>query len=329
MNFLEYLGLESLLGDGGSGSALDAVGSGGGILGFVYIIGFVFWIIMALCVPDLLNKNAATFNLITSLLLLIMFFLILIKDIKDKRDNKALMIADAVCVVYVIGVFIYGLFKPYHSIQYEYEYIGIWSGLASTTWPLLVANFIRSFFYKDKLVEKLKRGAVPVLAAFAMFISFYFIGQSVACIISMTKNDGFYDHFIRYHKLEVTEFRKNWEYESAEEFIKINFPKAAKERLEKFKTGDNPNGRSYQSYIDVNDYEGAEKSLQSQLSNFRPNAKEFEKNYIYYLGARHKEEFGYVCYYVLCDKEYNEKFFIKFDYSTFTMEFITEGEYKK
>lgn len=326
MNFLEYLGLESLL---GGGDGLDAIGSSGAILGFVYIIGFVFWILMALFAPELLNKNATTFCLITSLLSLVMFLMILISDIKDKRDNKVLIIADVVFVVFVIGTFIYGLNKPYHSIQYEYEYIGIWSGLATTTWPLLIANFVRSFFYKDKFIEKVKRGAVPAIVTIIMFISFFFVGQSVAWIISMTKNDSFYDNFIRYHQLEATEFRKTWEYDSVEDFIKENFPKAAQETLEEFKAGDNPTGTDYKTFIENNDYDAAERLVQEKLSIFRPYKKEFEENYINYLRARHDKDFGYVCYYMLVDKEYNINYYIKFDYSTFNLEFITEEEYKK
>ena len=209
MSWLEYLGLEYLLGDGKGNSEGLSFG------GLVFLIGGACWLLMSIFQASLVNKGIVVFNLLISILLLLLTVIKYIKAFKFMgKDRLKLRIGFYIFSIIVVVVsFIYGLNNTYHSLIFDYEYIGIYSGIASILYPLVILNLLFPFFCeKNKLGSKIQEGMETIGLFIILTIISFCIGQIVTLGLSFGGNENFYDRFIVYNNnTEVTSKNENIE----------------------------------------------------------------------------------------------------------------------
>lgn len=315
MSFLEFLGLERLLGNG------DSDFEGGSILGGIFAFGLLFWVLLGIFKADFLKKGVVVFILLAIIILLIATLARFIQTRKDKKViNKVYYI---VSIAVIIGAFLYGLKAPSHVLFYDYDYRGIYSGIGSIFWPLVIINVLFPFFcteeknFSDYVFEGIKMLFYTGIILVVMIL----ISQVVSVIMYFTKNEAVYDKFIRYHNLKVTEKRVNWEYENVEDCIRKTLPTDAKNMMDKYKTTD----ERMKEFIEEGDSASIEKYTIEHWKQNEPEG-EMTSNSISFSSAVWEDDYTVV--YKLRDGEYHDSYYVRFNWKDYSiMDFIDIKDY--
>lgn len=294
MSFLEYLGLEYLF-------RRDTAESSASIEGIFGLIGFILWILMEIFRPELCRYGVVTFNLLIVPILLFMIIVKFIRTFKNSQKKKMCIFFLIASIIFLSCYFIKGMNSAYHSLVYNYDYVGIFSGIASLLWPIVIINFLFPFFRQsEKVGEKIKFAFGSLGALVVVFLICLFIGQICTVIFSFSKSDfmekPFYSQFAVYHDAEITEKRKTWEYADTKDLISKNIQTDIVKMLDEYKnTNQMQNSRS--NYTD----EEFEKNVKSYVYGNFPNEtiKEYGVRYVNY-----KIENDNIIIYKLMDMEY-------------------------
>ncbi len=316
MSWLEYLGLEYLLSDD---NHLDFSGLGSGIF---FLFCLLCWLIVGIFQGDLLDQGAAVFNLLASIILLVLTIIKYIRMFKKENKNsitKKLFYGFSVIVL--VASFIYGIIKPYHTLLFNYDYKHIFSGIAMLFYPLIILNLLFPFFCEErKLGKKIQEGLETLGLAFASLIVVFLLSQVVTLFVSFTHTEKFYQNFISYHNMEVTKERENWKYLDVSDCIKKLLPNDAKNSLENFVNS----STTMKQYKDSNDLERYEKNLLSYIHKNYP-VGELKSNSISYVSMKWEE--NYIVTYVLKDKEYSKLYYVKFNYKDYSIIDFVDNKY--
>lgn len=316
MTWLEYLGLEYLL-DDRDGKIYEGMGAGA-----ILIAGIVCWLIVALFQGDLVDQGAVVFNILTTILL---FVLTLIKYINALKYNEKTIVSTIfyiVTLVILVISFIAGLFIPCPSLMFNYEYKGISSGISNMFYPLIILNLLFPFFVeKVSFGKKIQEGMETIGLVFISLLTLFFVGQIATLVVSFSGHPEFYGHFIQYHNRDITESRKDWEYENAKDFIEKKLPERAKYMVDNFNEKDSNQIR----YKEENDMESFERFSLQHMHNTYPSA-EFKDNGIAFANSKWIDE--YIVIYKIVDQEYRDYHYVKFDYEEYKiLEFVSEEDY--
>ncbi len=318
MSWLEYLGLEYLLGDD---NPLDFSGLG---TGMVFIFGIVCWLIVAIFQGDLVDQGAAVFNLLASIVMLVLTIIKYVNVYKKSKNNSITKkIFYGISFVTIVGFFIYGMIKPYHTLLFNYDYKSIFSGIAMMFYPLIILNLLFPFFCeRNKLGKKIEEGFETMGLALITLIVLFLLSQVVTLFISFTGTEKFYQNFISYHNMSITNERENWKYDSVEDCIKKLLENDAKTSLENYK-----NKSTMQQYKNEGEMAIYEENVLYYIHHNYPKG-ELANNDISFSGM--KWEDTYIGTYVLRDKEYNNLYYVKFDYENYKiLDFVTKEYYDK
>lgn len=319
MSWLEYLGLAYLLDDD---NALDFSGVGTGML---FLFGIGSWLLVAIFQGDLVDQGATVFNLLATVLLLVLTLIKYIRMLKSSVKNNVMKSVFYIfSLVVIIGSFVYGLYVPYHALLFNYEYKGVFSAIASTFYPLIILNILYPFFCKDsKVREKIQEGFETIGLVVISLIALFFIGQFATLIVSFTNNESLYQKVITYHNLSITETRNDWKYASVEDCINQLLPIDTKNFLENYQNT-NTNMLNYKEQGDMESYQ---RHTLIYIHQNYPNG-ELNTNGISF--SQMKWESPYIVNYVIIDKEYNKKYYVKFNYENYSIiDYIDSNEYSK
>lgn len=292
MTWLEYLGLEYLLSDKDFGEGIS-------FGGLAFLVGGGCWLLLLFFRPALVNQGVVVFDLFIAVALVI---LTIIKFIKAYKMNEKTMVRNVfyiASIAVIVISFIYGLTKTYHALIFDYEYKkGVYSAIATTLYPTLILNFLFPFFCENSTFgNKLQECFETVGLFFILVVVFFFIGQVVTLGLSFGGEEDFYKKFISYHDREITNQRKNWEYKSAEECINAILPASAQELVNNTK----------------------DKTEKAILNNIHENYpySELKSNNIVFVNKKWEDD--YVVVYMLRDKEYNNLYYVRFNYKDYTI----------
>lgn len=317
MSWLEYLGLEYLLGDD---NHIDFSGLG---TGMVLIFGIVCWLIVAIFQGDLVDQGAAVFNLLASIILLVLTIIKYIKAYKKAKNNSiSKKLFYVISSITVIVSFAYGMIKPYHTLLFNYDYKSIFSGIAMMFYPLIILNLLFPFFCEsNKLGKKIEEGFETIGLALITLGVLFLLSQVVTLFVSFTGNEKFYQNFISYHNMNITEKRKNWEYDSVEDCIKSLLETDAQKSLENFEN----TSTTMQQYKSNGDTANYERNLLYYIHHNYPDGQLVDNNVSF---SAMKWEDNYIVTYALRDKEYNKLYYVKFDYNNYKiLDFVTKEYY--
>ncbi len=315
MSWLEYLGLEYLLSDD---NHLDFSGLGSGML---FLFGLFCWLIVGIFQGDLVDQGAAVFNLLASIILLVLTIIKYVKMYKNKDNSITKKIFYGLSFLVLVASFIYGLIKPYHTLLFNYDYKNVFSGIAMLFYPLIILNLLFPFFCENKkLGRKIEAGFETLGLAFITLVVVFLLSQVVTLFVSFTKTEGIYGNFISYHNVEITRQRKNWEYKSVQECIEKLLPTDAKTSLEEFINS----STTMKQYKENGDLEGYQKNLLSYIHKNYPIGK-LKSNSISYASMKWEED--YIVTYVLRDKEYNKLYYVKFNYQDYSIIDFVDSKY--
>lgn len=316
MTWLEYLGLEYLL-DDREGKIYEGFGAG-----VILIAGIVCWLLVAIFQGDLVDQGAVVFNILTTILLFILTLIKYIRSIKYNDKTIISMIFYIATLVILLISFIIGLFIPCRSLIFNYEYKGIYSGISNMFYPLIILNLLFPFFVeKVSFGKRLQEGMETIGLVLISLVVFFFIGQMATLVVSLSRHPEIYGHFIQYHNVDITESRKDWEYDDAKDFIEKNLPERAKIMVDSF----NEKDYSQIRFKEENDMESFERFSLKHMHNTYPSST-FKDNGIAFANSKWIEE--YVVIYKIVDQEYREYHYVKFDYKEYKiLDFISEEEY--
>lgn len=216
MSFLEYLGLESLLGDN----------DGGGIIGVGIIgVGIVGWLLLALIKPSIVDQAAMVFNILACIVLLFVTLNKMIQSVKEKELNKNFVIISSIAIIIS---FIIGLTIKYHSIIYNYEYNHICSGIALTFIPTIIINLVYPFFYhnnyeKEGTLTKIKKSFGSIGLTILIIFACFMLGQAITVPVALLSKEDIYNNFATYHNITFNKTRKEIENKTVDEFLQETF----------------------------------------------------------------------------------------------------------
>lgn len=294
MSFLEYLGLEYLF--GGSASKSSAT------IGEIFsVIGFLLWILMEIFRPELCRYGVVVFNLLIVPILLFLIIVKFIRTFKYSQKKKMCIFFLIASIIFLSCYFMKGMKRTYHSLVYNYDYVGIFSGIAALLWPIVIVNFLFPFFCQsEKIGEKIKFAFGSLGTLIIVFLTCLFIGQTCTVIFSFTKSnfmdDPFYSKFAVYHDAAITEKRKKIEYANTEDLISKNIQTDIVKMIEEYK-----NTGEMQKLKSIDTPEEFEKKVKSYVYGKFPNGI-IKENGIRYLN--YKLENDSIIIYKLMDMEY-------------------------
>lgn len=213
MNFLEYLGLESLLGDHDGGGLI-----GGGI----FALGIIGWWILGIIKPGVIDQAAMVFNLIAFVLLLFNTLKKMMKAFKEKKINKIFVILS---IVSIVVAFLFGLTLKYHSIIFNYEYNHLCSGIAFTFLPIVIINFLFPFFYQEeeKVLVRMKYSLGSIGGTMITILMCLFIGQVITIPVAFLGKEEIYNHFATYHNITFNEKREEIKDKTVDKFLQDTY----------------------------------------------------------------------------------------------------------
>ncbi len=305
MSWLEYLGLQSLF-------SSDIVASGGGIL---FILAVIAWVLLLIFKPELVNQGIVTFNLL-GVVFLLFFTIWAIIDyfIRKKKQNKSIVVniifAIILPIILVIA-FMYGMNNPYHAMIFKYEYTKICSGVATMIYPLIIYNILLPIFCcPEKFSVNVTLSFSALMSAVMGIIVGVVISQFVSFGLFVARNETFYNNFATYHNFTIAKHRKNWEFSSIEDCIKKTLPIDAKKFVESYKE---KNQNLDKLFYDIH-----------YKSPHFPN-ETLSKYDLEYKQA--KFESDHIAVYYINDKEYGTNYFVKFDYSNYSVVEFVDNEY--
>ncbi len=210
MNLLELIGLDALLKDSGAFA---------GILGgLLFIIGLVAWIFLSIVAGPYMDISAVAWNLIPAILLLVFHIVRTVLSItKNKEDN---LIVNLIIMGLIIACFIFGLFHPYKSLIFSYEYRPFWSGVAYTLYPNIIRLIIDGFsIYNDSIFERLS----VIYKAFGVYVFTFlfilFVGQAFSVVFYFTGKTDIYNGIAYYHNIAYNKARIEYKDKTLEEFL--------------------------------------------------------------------------------------------------------------
>lgn len=317
MTWLEYLGLEYLLNDK-DGSSVEGYGAG-----LLLIGGIICWLLVAIFQGDLVDQGAVVFNMLTTILLFILTVIKYIKALKYNNKTITSIIFYITTLIILLISFIIGLFIPCHSLIFNYEYKGIFSGISNMFYPLIIVNLLFPFFVeKVSFGKKLQEGMETIGLILLSLVALFFIGQIATLVVSFSGHTDFYQNFIQYHNANITESRKRWEYKDSKDFIEQVLPVSAKKMVDYY----NENNINQISYKESNDTTNFEKYSLIHTHETYP-VDSFKNNGLGFSSRKWIED--YVVIYKIVDKEYYDYYYVKFDYRNYQIiDFITKEEYE-
>lgn len=264
--------------------------------------------VLEIFAPNLIPVFVTVGCLIPGFIILLFYLLTIVGDFIETR-KLYIKLYDIISLIIIVGLFIKGFSSPYHSIQYHYEYVGIFSALATTVWPtvglLLIKLIIKDDFeFGEKISGIISLvGMVLTLFAVAIFLSalfafFYLIGG----------HSDVSSKIVKYSNEKIVESKKDWKYNDEGECLEAELPQKIKEYMES-------------QMVNSTDRES---SLTENIKYYYPNGNMCHAS----------DQAGKLTiddrtvYYFFKDKETNKKeYYYKFDYNTFTIEKITKKEY--
>lgn len=304
MSWLEYLGLEYILSDG------KGFGEGLSFGGLVFLVGGGCWLLLAIFNSALVDKGIVVFNLFIAILLLIITAVRYIKNISYTSKSKLnIRMVFYIISIVVIGIsFVYGLNHTYHSLIFDYEYKGIYSGIASILYPLLILNLLFPFFCeKSKFGNKIQECTETIGLFLILTLICFCIGQVVTLGLSFSNEEQFYDKFIVYHDREVAKKRQSWEYSSVEDCINKLLPTEAQNLVNNSNT----------------------KSEKDKLKYIHEKYPQGDLKYNKVIPSQMKWEDDYIVVYAIKDKEYNNIYYVRFNYKDYTiLGFVDKAYYE-
>lgn len=318
MSFLEYLGLEYLF-------RRDIAESSASIEGILGVIGFLLWILMEIFRPELCRYGVVVFNLLIVPILLFMIIVKFIRTFKNSQKKKMCIFFLIASIIFLSCYFIKGMNSTYHSLVYNYDYVGIFSGIASLLWPIVIINFLFPFFCQsEKVGEKIKFAFGSLGTLIVVFLICLFIGQTCTVIFSFAKSDfmenPFYLRFAVYHDAEITEKRKTWEYTDTKDLISKNIQSDIVKMLDEYK-----NTNQMQVIKNNDTPEEFEKKVKSYVYGNFPNEtiKEYGVRYLNY-----KIENDNIIIYKLMDMEYKTIYYSRVSLDDYHfIDFVDEDYY--
>lgn len=309
MSFLEYLGLDYLFNEFEEFSA-------GGIVGeIISVIGFFGWIILILFGGQVVDQGIVVFNLLVAVILLLLLIMNLGRDflLAKTKTTGIRKIVDCITLIAVVVAFIIGYTKPYHALLFKYEYTPIFSGIATTIYPSIIMFIIGNFIATKTTIKNKITGIIKCLGCIIFgFILAFFIGQFVTAVLFFTEKTSIYDKIAYYNDVEVVEQRKDWQYNSVRDYIYRNLPEKAKTLASDYRNENNLKGNEITS------------KMRQYLTEHFPKL-----DYgISWYGA--KWENDTIIKFVIKDNQTNERIYLRFDYSTYTiLEEITHEQFRK
>jgi hypothetical protein len=315
MDFLlEILGLEYLLGDGG-----DDFFSGM-ISGVFAIIGMILWLIMLVFKSHFVDQCVVLCNLLVAIFFIIANLLCLFADFISKKSrskiksNKKILDIITFCVMLI--AFIYGLNHTYHALIFSYEYKPIFSGIATTLYPLVIMNIISNIFVRKGIKEKIVVSFKIVGVTLFGFVVTFLISTYVSIILSICGQEQIVDKVMTYHSINYDEAREKSKFNNEYELLQYYVPIA------------------FEHYDNLCQEEGYDEERCS-------NTKKDKVLYYIFSGSKVETDFGYSLYehntweddnkelIIVDDYEYGTLSYYRLNYQTHDLEPITEEYYKQ